>query len=199
MSESTFRAFLGLPLPESIRTTLAHCQVPFREAGVRASWVPPENFHLTLSFLGNISHDHVAALDEVLSVSLMTHDALHLQLGTLGAFPSAKRPAVVWTGIDVVHGDAVALHKEISDVVAGLGISVERRAIQPHVTLFRMRRGHGAGTVTRCLEAAAPPDSDAFWVDNVALWRSELRRGGAAYHILKEYPLKCLPSTSSYP
>ncbi len=199
MSFSTFRAFLGLPLPAPIRANLSAAQAPFREAGVRASWVPEENFHLTLCFLGNISHDDVVALDEAVSDSLAEHDALQLALGGIGAFPSARRPAVVWNGVEVLQGNPAGLYETLSAVVADFGIPLERRAFQPHVTLFRMRRGHGTGAVTRCLERASAPASDAFWVDNVALWRSELRRGGAAYHVLKEYPLKCLPSTSSYP
>lgn len=199
MSASTFRAFLGLPLPERVRATLAEYQVPFRAAGVRASWVPTENFHVTLSFLGNISHNEVAALDETLPATLSAHDALHLKLDSLGAFPNSRKPAVVWSGLKILQGDPITLHRALSDILADFGILEERRAFQPHVTLFRMRRGHGTGAVARCLDAPALPDSDAFWVDNVALWRSELRRGGAAYHLLKEYPLKCLPSTSSYP
>lgn len=190
MSSSTFRAFLGLPLPAPIRSTLTEYQHFFRAAGVRARWVPTENFHVTLCFLGNITHEQGAALDEVLPALVAEQSALQLKLSAPSAFPHAQEPAVIWCDPEILQGDPCALQRTLSDTVAAHGISLKRRAFQPHVTLFRMRRGHGLSTVSRCLEAPPTPRSDAFWVDSVALWRSELRRGGAAYHLLKEYPLK---------
>ncbi len=198
MSEARFRAFLGLPLPTTLRTHLAELQDRFRRTGLRASWVAPENFHITLQFLGNITHENLGTLDQALTEPLGKVSALQLGLDRVEAYPSSERVNGVWVGTRTLRGDMGAVVPLIRSAAREIGLKSEERAFHSHVTLFRLRRGRASHKgLHDALASANPPVSDDFWVDAVALWRSELRRGGAVYHCLKEYPLKCLPPTSS--
>jgi len=195
VSEATFRAFVGLPIPPPIRHALGEMQAAFRHAGVRAAWVAPENFHITLRFLGNITYAQLESLDSALGGALANCRAMQFSLDGADVFPDMGHPAVVWAGLRALHGDADGLYAAVCEAAAAIGVAPGRRHVQAHVTLCRLRRGHApSARLQEALAAARARVSDEFWVDSVALWRSELRRGGAVYHQIKEYPLQCLPS-----
>lgn len=200
MSETGIRAFLGLPLPEARHPFLQGLQDTFREAGLRASWVPPENFHLTLHFIGHLPHDAIDDFDHRLGQALRDQSAVHLTLVGAGAFPGVHRPKVIWAGVRELAGSCEKLYHATGQAVTESGFERDERAFHPHITLCRLRRPPvGHARVAGCFDDLASRVSDDFWVDSVALWKSELRRGGARYHQIKEYPLQCLPNTSSPP
>lgn len=200
MSESAVRAFLCMPLPTHIHRSLAELQDMYRERGIRANWVPPDNFHITLHFLGNVSHTLLGHLDRELEHALSGQPAVQIRLFGTGVFPDLRRPKVVWAGVTELQGRGSALHAAGGEAVRASGLAVEERPFHAHVTLFRLRHSRTTGRMLESVQAAtAHWASDDFWVDNVALWKSELRRGGAVYHPIKEYPLQCLPKPSSRP
>jgi RNA 2',3'-cyclic 3'-phosphodiesterase len=195
VSEAVFRAFVGLPIPTSLQRSLMDLQSHFRHSGLRGKWVAPENFHITLRFLGNITYPEMESLGAVLTKGLESCTALHLALDGTGVFPSVDRPSVVWAGVNVLRGDGQALYEAVGASAESIGLADENRPFHPHVTLFRLRQCHQHGSLARSLEKTRGFQAEDFWADSVALWRSELRHGGAAYHLLKEYPLKYHPDT----
>lgn len=199
MSNTTLRAFVGIPLPTAARQSLARMQRHVRDAGVRAAWVAPDNFHITLRFLGTISRDQIATLDAVLRRKLDGATSCQLGLEKLGVFPSLKRPTVGWAGLRERRGALSPLYAAACEAAGAIGIAPEERPFSPHVTLFRLRNRQAPQRLPEVLSGARSLAMDDFWVDTVALWRSELRRGGAVYQKLKEYPLQCLPNRSSHP
>lgn len=195
MSEATVRAFVVIPVPAPVRHALKGMQANFRDAGIRATWVPPENFHVTLRFLGNITYPQIDQLDETLSQTLAHCSAVRFSLEGAGVFPNLKRPSAVWAGLNTLGGDPDGVYTAADIAATSIGSTPEKRPFQPHVTLFRLRRGHAPqARLVEALAAVEARVADDFWADSVALWKSELRRGGAVYHQLKEYPLQCLPS-----
>jgi RNA 2',3'-cyclic 3'-phosphodiesterase len=190
VSDATFRAFVGLALPAAIRHTLGEIQSRFRRTGLRANWVRPENFHLTLQFLGQISHAQFEALDLALQDQLRQCSPVHLALDSTGVFPDTRHPAVAWSGIRVLAGDFGVVHGAVTKAWSSAGGRLDSRPPHPHVTLFRMRHCNQHALLRKALEDTKLPPPDDFWADSVALWKSELRRSGAVYDRLKEYPLR---------
>ena len=100
-------------------------------------WVPEEQLHLTLSFLGAVAasaEDRLRqALDEV------RVPAFFLPLRSVGVFNSRSRPSVIWVGVGKGHPHLFALHRRIQDAVLSAGLQADLKPFHPHVTVGRAR------------------------------------------------------------
>ena len=185
------RTFIAVQPPPEVRAAAAGLTDSLRR-GWRASevrWVPPENLHLTLRFLGDTEESRIGPLGACLDGVAAGARACRLTLGSLGAFPDVRRPRVLWLGLKGAGtADLRCLQRRIEKGVTGLGWEREPRPFSPHLTLGRVRPGSepapGEGW------ARAPVPELAFPVDEVVLMRSDLRPGGARYSPLHRSPLR---------
>ncbi len=177
------RCFVALPLPDAIRSALAVAQfllpLPRR--------VPPENFHLTLAFLGELPEPVVEDVHHALSA--IRADRLALRLSGFGLFGGAQ-PRAVWAGV-APESALDRLQRKVVQAAAGAGVRPEGRRFSPHVTLGRFPppAPDEAMRIERAVAAGAPLPGDPFPVDRFVLYRSHLTRGGAQYEALAEYLL----------
>lgn len=191
LGTETFRCFLGIALPQSVRDGLAQFAAALRDAGVRGSWVRSENYHLTIRFLGNLTASQLERIDAELPPVLASCPMATLRVRGAGAFPSVRRPRVLWAGLCVDSGDLGGIFAGAERTVRTLGLAAERHPAVPHITIARVRDAAGARELEKALAAIAAPASDAFEARSVALWKSTLHRSGAVYEQLREYPLSC--------
>jgi 2'-5' RNA ligase len=126
------RMFVALELPEACRETLAALAVGIR--GVR--WLPAEQLHLTIAFLGEVE----AGVEEPLRARLMGVGVapFYLSIRGVGTFGGAN-PSVIWAGVGSGHPRLFALHKHIHDALFAAGLNPELRAFHPHITVARAK------------------------------------------------------------
>lgn len=110
---------------------------PLRET-LPLSWVTEDRLHLTLRFLGERSPEEVARLGDALAERAAPHAPLLLNIGGVGAFPSFRRPRVIWMGI-AADPKLELLRHDVELACGALGVEPEGRAFRPHVTLGRVR------------------------------------------------------------
>jgi 2'-5' RNA ligase len=151
------------------------------------AWVAPDNFHLTLKFLGRVDATRLDAVAGALARASAGCRPFALQVRGLGAFPTPARPRVLWAGVDEGAVPAAGLAGRIDAALVELGFEPESRPFSAHVTLGRVRE-------PRPNHALAPAlaGGDTFGrqhVDRLALMRSELSPGGARYTELVAIPL----------
>lgn len=188
----TLRLFVAGELPAEVRATLIDTQGELRRERLPVSWVAPEAMHLTLRFLGETPAAQLPALRAALGDALAGRRAPLLHLTRVGAFPDTRRPNVAWAG---VGGDLVGLqgiYAALEAALAARGIAPEGRSFHPHLTLGRVRRSATAEQRARlgALIAALPPYAPGRWpLSSIALFRSELRRGGPLYTALETVAL----------
>jgi RNA 2',3'-cyclic 3'-phosphodiesterase len=174
------RTFLALPLPDELSDLL----VPVQAALLLPRPVPQQDFHVTLAFLGDVRED---VLDELhLALLGARLPAPMLALAGLGTFGGAR--------VDNVHAvirpDPVLdrLQARVVQLARRLGIRLEKRRFQPHVTL-----GRGAvpdiAALARAMERAGAVTSPAKPALRLTLFRSRLRPEGPLYDALADYPL----------
>ena len=184
------RTFIAVETPPEVRAAAAGLTDRLRR-GWRASevrWVPPENLHLTLRFLGETEESGVAPLTAALDGVTAGTPPCQLTLGPLGAFPDVRRPRVLWLGLKGAGTAALrSLQRRIEERVTGLGWEREGRPFSPHLTLGRVRPGRAADPGEGWTRAAVP--ELAFRVEEVVLMRSDLRPDGARYSVLHRAPL----------
>lgn len=175
------RLFVAIPIPDQLRVRLAGLrgQIP------GARWVPPENMHLTLRFVGEL--DEHAAEDVHDALERIAADPFDIQLSGVGHFESRGQVRALWAG--VARNDALAHFQSRVEVAcqrAGLG--PESRRFHPHVTLARCRETSLARVAPFIAEHAgfvAP----AFPVERFVLYSSVLGRSGSVYTPEVSYPL----------
>ena len=169
--------------PEGVLEAVGEAVARARTSQLGPRWAAPEQWHLTLQFLGPVRE--LAPVAEALK-SLGRLPAFALRLGGGGAFPSARRGRVVWIG--AVEGDAEVrgLAGAVSAALAPLGYEADRR-FRSHLTVARMR---DPGDVSAAVAALGEgPVGPAFAVEEVVLYESRLSPKGASYTALARIPL----------
>ncbi len=179
----SFRAFVAVVPPLSVRTELETVVMPLRQHDTDEAvrWVAADAMHITLAFLGQIAESAAAPLIDAIRKETAGTESFELTVGSLGTFGDRRHRSgaqVVWAGlggdIDALQG----LHELVSNAARSVGFRVESRAFQPHMTLGRVRRGRR----WRLDPANAPPSpSTTFRVDTVTLMESRLGKGPAEY------------------
>jgi RNA 2',3'-cyclic 3'-phosphodiesterase len=184
------RLFLALDLPAAARGLLAGCT----EALPGARWVPAEQLHLTLRFLGKVEEAAVDGLRAVLAA--VRAPPFELGLTGLGLFPPAvaggraAAPRVLWAGVSPA-GPVQALKRAI-DARLGPDPEAAGRAFSPHVTLARFKAPHDQDLPTQLAEYLARRGglgSDLFPVRAFRLYESRTLPGGPEYAALADFPL----------
>ena len=166
----TSRLFLAFPADE-LAPALSRLQESLGLAGRR---IPARQFHLTLRFLGPLSHIQSRSLLKQLPQIRLA--AFELALDRLGCFPRAK---VVWIGPSRVPPALSALSDELAARCAALKLGPPHRAFRPHITLFR----HDTP------QALPPITPIRYRPSRLCLYSSTLSDQGPNYHILQSWPL----------
>ncbi|MGE5375609.1 MAG: RNA 2',3'-cyclic phosphodiesterase [Bacteroidota bacterium] len=190
---SMLRAFIAVEIPSDIQQKIHRETENFR-SGINSMvrWVPPQNMHLTLKFLGDVSPNSVEFL-----VQMLRNEAEHVQgfdmhLAGLGAFPNLKRPRVLYIGIQAPAAlDALA--RGIESGSRRLGYEAEERPFSAHLTLGRVRQNVSAAgqqQIRRAVEGTQVDLLGTARVDSVHLYKSDLNPGGSVYTRLYSAPLK---------
>src|SRR6266498_4324576 len=152
---SLLRAFIAVEIPSEIQQNVYKETSKLRkELDSLVRWVPVENMHLTLKFLGDISPSSVEFLMQMLRNEADTVPCFTIRLTGLGSFPSPKRPRVIYIGIQAPAG-LVALHRGIESASRRLGYESEERGFSPHLTIGRVKQNVTTSeqqTIRRALE-----------------------------------------------
>lgn len=190
----TIRAFIAVPLPDSLLEQLTALQRQLKkqvpERSVR--WVRPEGIHLTLKFLGDTPTGKLPEIERALAAVARHAPACTFTVGELGCFPNPRRPRVVWIGVQEPTGRLAALQDAVEEVMAPFGYEPEGRGFTPHLTLGRVQRKVSRSDAARVGEVVTGTGVGQLaevLADRFALIRSVLKPSGAEYTTLAEFPL----------
>jgi 2'-5' RNA ligase len=179
------RAFIAIDLPPSIQETLdkqtTRLRQTLKDDAIR--WVPTQNMHLTLKFLGSLPLSHLDFIKRMLTQTADLSPQFDLQISGLGSFPNSKQPRVLWVGIHASAGLS-SLQKMIEDGATRLGYNKEERPFSPHLTLGRVRQGISAQElhkVSTTFSAFQLGKIGTARVDSVHLYQSDLNSEGSVY------------------
>jgi len=127
------RLFVALEVPEAVRENLAAIRKNFSSISPGLRWVPPENLHVTLKFIGSVPGEKLQPIIEALR-SVRVDKPVQLKFSGMGGSPAG----VYWAAIE----SSVALKTlaaQIDQSLRPLGIVGENRPFHPHVTLARFK------------------------------------------------------------
>ncbi len=132
------RLFAGIDLGATARTACAEVARRLSGTGFDAKYVPPENFHVTLAFLGNVAAGRCEEVSAALAAAVRRLAPFSLALDRLGAFPHERRPRVVYVGAREQGEPFRSLAAQTRAALAALGFEFENDAVA-HVTIARVK------------------------------------------------------------
>lgn len=175
------RLFVALALPAALKAQLA-----LLSGGIPgAKWVPQENYHLTLRFIGEVESWRAQEVDHALAA--IRARPFELSLRGVGTFEKGGRISALWVGVEKTESLAF-LQSKVETALQRIGLEPERRRFAPHVTLARTDRAAPEKLVT-WVQAynlfRAPP----VLVESFTLYSSRLGKEQAVYVPEVEYEL----------
>jgi 2'-5' RNA ligase len=181
------RSFIAVNLDVPVLQSLRHLQRTLADTDADVRWVRPEAIHVTLKFLGDVDADLLSRVHAAVVAELHEQPALSLQVRGLGAFPSLRRPRVLWAGL---LGDGLAtLAPRVDAAVVALGFEPEQRSFTPHVTLGRVNSLRGWPGLEALVKAHIDDDFGCSEVGSLVIYRSVLQPNGAVHTPLWTIPL----------
>lgn len=192
MSTATYRLFIAVELPDTLRNELVGLQQRLKRDPLPVRWVQPEAMHLTLWFLGDVPVGQVAPLKMAMLSSFAGQRAVHVHLGAPGAFPNLQRPQVIWVGLAEGEAHLRVWYDALAHRLPSLGFYPEPRPFRPHLTLGRVRREASAEQQQRlgaAIRALTLSSGQGWDLRRVVLFRSDLRPEGPRYTALAEVDL----------
>jgi RNA 2',3'-cyclic 3'-phosphodiesterase len=183
--EKPWRLFVAVDVPEAVRSRLAQELEALREARPELRWSPPENWHVTLKFLGAVRPHLLGDAGHAIGEAAARTDRFDTCLLGADAFPSARRARVLWVGMLDPDERFGALARALDRALERI-VKPEERPFTPHLTVARAKQALPLG---KELAAVAGVRSKPFPVDHVTLYRSHLRRPAPLYEPVERYPL----------
>lgn len=189
----TYRLFAAVRVPDDVRARIRQSQAELQSALPRCNvaWTRPEQFHLTLKFLGPVDVKRIDELELRLGEACARFAALALQAGRIGFFPEQRLPRVIWAGVEDARQELPALQRTVESAVADFTREQATGRFSGHVTLGRIR-AIGRADADRLAELARSMADRSFgsWVaSHVELMRSELSSAGARHSVLATFAL----------
>ena len=174
------RLFTGLEVPRDVADALA-----MQRGGLPgARWIDPENYHLTLRFIGDI--DDAMAREIAFMLGQVKRRGFELRFDSLSSF-GGRRPRAIIAAI-APAAPLVELQAEHERIMQRVGLEPEGRKFSAHVTLARLRDS-SSRQVADYLAARGPLNFLAFPVSRFVLFSSRASVGGGPYVVEAAYPL----------
>jgi RNA 2',3'-cyclic 3'-phosphodiesterase len=194
------RLFVALDITEEIRVRIGEFIEQLRGLAPDARWVSPESLHVTLKFIGEKPDAMVKDVENALNS--ISEKSLQISFGGSGFFPTEKAARVFWVGIQA-DATLARLAADIEKALVPLGITDEKRAFSPHLTLARAGRGSGSpgwrrgdkpnrqfARLQEKLRAMTQAEFGNMNANEFYLYRSQLSSRGAQYTKIARFRLQ---------
>jgi 2'-5' RNA ligase len=179
------RTFIAVEVGEAIRNNAVALQQTLAKPGVNVNWVPAENIHITLLFLGEVNERDLPAVCRVVADTAAGEPPFAFRVSRVGAFPNLRRPKVIWAGLTDGAAELARLHDRLEQPLLDLGCyRREDRPYTPHLTLGRVKSEADGQALSPVLPKHADWVGGQTTVGELVLFASEPRRDGPTYTAL---------------
>jgi 2'-5' RNA ligase len=184
------RSFLAFELPEEFKRIISRTSGEMKKSSLDVRWVKVGNIHLTVIFIGDMATEHLDPMGKSISEVCREHDPFNIAINGAGVFSSRRNPRVLWIGLDGEIDRMAAFRDALQKKLKPFGIKKEKRPFNPHLTLGRFRKGAKSGVhLDNLLLTYKNLTGPACTLRELALFKSDLKPGGAVYTKLKVWPL----------
>ena len=180
------RSFIAFDIESvSVLENITRMQKVLAETGADLKFVEPQNIHITLRFLGNITPKMVDEIHERMQkIQFIPFD---VKLQGVGAFPNLRYPRVVWAGIREGANQLRGIFDQLEPQLRGLGFAPDSKGFSPHLTIARVKSGRNKAELAKCLQENVNLEFGIVKANCLRLKRSDLTPKGPIYSTLREY------------
>jgi 2'-5' RNA ligase len=187
------RLFIAIAVPPEVRETIGRAQGRLQRHSPPGAmrWTRPDQFHVTLKFLGDVPEEDATAVAQSLRPICAASPALRLSAYGIGFFPNARQPRVIWAGVTDGQAQLVKVHRQIDDALRWLAPAERPEKFTGHITLGRFKPGHHVA-IPKLLELAVgfrDRHCGAWQAGEVEIMRSELTSIGAEHTVMATFKL----------
>jgi RNA 2',3'-cyclic 3'-phosphodiesterase len=180
-----------------VRETIAAFISELRGADANPKWINPDNLHVTLKFIGEVTPEKVVEIGDALA-TVQTQQSVVVEFREIGFFPDARRPSVAWVGI---HSAQMLcdLAGEVNRALVPLGISREEKPFVPHLTIVRFKETRLSPHLRTEIEKQRSREFGALATGEFHLIESKRKAAGAEYTTLRSFRFAPEQSKGSRP
>ncbi len=184
MSEM-IRSFIAFDINnESVIRRFSEVQGTLLDTGADLKLVKPQNIHITMRFLGNISPSMVSSIhEEMEKISFTSFD---VEIKGLGAFPSLRYARVIWAGIQKGADELANIFNQLEPRLRRLGFRPDPKGFSPHLTITRVKTGRNKAQLAQCVQNLEDYEFGVVKADCLKLKKSVLTPRGPIYSTLRE-------------
>ena len=181
----TIRSFIAFDIDsQQVLNGLAEVQNVVLKTEADLSLVKPQNIHITLRFLGDITPSMVDKIDkEMQSIIFKPFD---VEIKGVGAFPNLRYARVVWAGIQEGGEELSRIFAQLEPWLRSLGFAPDSKGFSPHLTIARVRGGRNKLELAKCVTEMSTFEFGRVRAECLRLKKSFLTPQGPIYSTLKE-------------
>jgi 2'-5' RNA ligase len=181
----TMRSFVAFDIDsQQVLAKLREAQNMLLRSGADLKLVEPQNIHITLRFLGDITPSMVDRIgQEMQSITFKSFDA---EIKGVGAFPNLRYAKVIWAGIQEGKEELSEIFGQLEPLLRLLGFAPDSKGFSPHLTIARVRSGRNKSELTRSVTEMDAFEFGKVRAESLRLKKSVLTPQGPIYSILKE-------------
>jgi len=167
------RLFVCIWIPKELTKEIVELQKKLRGIAIKAKYVEEENFHVTITFLGNVEKNRINEIKNKLKFSLKNVNKFHVNLKGLKIIPNENHIKII--GIDA---KSVEFEELIKNIGMELGGSFHEKS---KVTLCRVKNIYDRKKIEKFIEDNRNVNIGSFHVKNISLVKSLLTKQGPKY------------------
>jgi 2'-5' RNA ligase len=185
MESQYFRTFIALPLQVKQPFIQARNKLMESLREERISWTDPDQYHVTLRFLGDTESSAIQGIGNALKDGLTVPAQTGLEISGLNSFGPRKRPRVIWVGFEN-STFFEPLKQQVDHILKSYGIPSEEQPFRAHLTLGRIRRLKNLERYYLKIEEMNQYFQDSVLFDRLVFFRSILGSGRPEYQVLEQ-------------
>jgi 2'-5' RNA ligase len=192
-----YRLFIALPLPAAVKQEIQQVQERLRRElpDGCASWTRPEQWHLTLKFLGNVDVARVGVLTDAVRAACGRFSPMRLRAERVVCFPDLRKPRVVWVGVCDEGNQLAGFASAVEAAAAGFTTEDREGKFTGHITIARIKsfKRPQADILAKLAQGMTQGVFGEWTAEAIELMRSELASDGARHTSLARLPLNKNP------
>jgi RNA 2',3'-cyclic 3'-phosphodiesterase len=187
------RVFIAIDIDDKIRKAIADLQkqiaskVDVKKGDLK--WVEPNNIHLTLKFLGEISDEQLEEVSEIAKTVASAHNKFTLDIESVGSF-GGRSAKIVWVGAGKGTDSLLALQKDLDDLLDQAGFPKEDREFSAHLTLCRVNHPIAGIKMGEAIAQFSHLKLGSIAAESLCVYQSQLTPTGPNYTLLGEFKLR---------
>ena len=184
------RLFIGIPIESEyarVRVQTWQAEPPFNLNHL--AWTKPQNWHITLVFLGSVAEKAITLLSRIVDEAFGDCPSYTSNLTGLGVFPEKRKPNVLWLGFDNIQ-PLLPGYQKLTALLLQNNFTFDPKPFKAHLTIARVKSLNNPGNFNALIETHRDTSLGTVNIDRVILYESVSSPGGVTYLPLFEKDLK---------